>query len=219
MVIEFIDAEGASAHDEFQAWRTGHQDGVFLTLKTRTLARLHGVRCQHLGSGPPYYLLSDRSSSLTTGRKVCGTEEDLLLWARKNDVTVVRCKDCVRDELIGAAMDRDDLNATQELVEGAVETILATRYERNREARRDCLAHYGASCRACGLEMGGMYGPRGEGYIHVHHKVPLSTIGREYRLDPLRDLVPVCPNCHAMLHQTEVPLEVQALAEIIRDRR
>jgi 5-methylcytosine-specific restriction protein A len=31
--------------------------------------------------------------------------------------------------------------------------------------------------------------------------VPISTIGKEYLLDPVKDLVPVCPNCHAMLHR------------------
>jgi len=52
MITEFLDTEGASAHDRFQAWRTKHQDGVFLTLETRTRANLHGARCTHLGSGP-----------------------------------------------------------------------------------------------------------------------------------------------------------------------
>jgi 5-methylcytosine-specific restriction enzyme A len=169
---------------------------------------------------------------------VCGTEVELLAWAGSNSVAVERCRHCVRDEFIGGETetrpaapdvagtatetardrDEDDLNSSKEFAEGAIENILATRYERNRVARRACLDHYGAVCRACGLKMGGMYGPLGEGYIHVHHKVPLSTIGREYRLDPIKDLVPVCPNCHAMLHQTTIPLEVEALAEIVRER-
>ncbi len=35
----------------------------------------------------------------------------------------------------------------------------------------------------------------GEGFIHVHHLKPLSEVGYEYRVDPIRDLRPVCPNC------------------------
>ena len=30
--------------------------------------------------------------------------------------------------------------------------------------------------------------------IQVHHLVPLSAIGKKYRVDPIRDLRPVCPN-------------------------
>ena len=41
----------------------------------------------------------------------------------------------------------------------------------------------------------------GKGFIHVHHIVPIHTIGKGYKVDPSTDLVPVCPNCHAMLHR------------------
>jgi len=34
----------------------------------------------------------------------------------------------------------------------------------------------------------------------VHHIKPISEIGEDYLVDPVRDLVPVCPNCHRMLH-------------------
>lgn len=45
------------------------------------------------------------------------------------------------------------------------------------------------------------YGSLGKGFIHVHHKIPLSEIGDEYEVDYVNDLIPVCPNCHAMLHR------------------
>ena len=38
------------------------------------------------------------------------------------------------------------------------------------------------------------------GKIEVHHIKPISEIGEECVVDPVRDLVPVCPNCHMMLH-------------------
>ena len=38
------------------------------------------------------------------------------------------------------------------------------------------------------------------GYRVKDHIVPLSEIGEEYVVDPIRDLVPVCPNCHMALH-------------------
>ena len=56
------------------------------------------------------------------------------------------------------------------------------------------------------------YGPIGKGFIHVHHKKPIAA--REvYRLDPVNDLVPVCPNCHSMLHTYDPPLLVEQLKE------
>jgi 5-methylcytosine-specific restriction protein A len=45
-----------------------------------------------------------------------------------------------------------------------------------------------------------VFGPEAEGFIHVHHLIPLSTIGTEYLVDPINDLRPVCPNCHAVIH-------------------
>ena len=62
-----------------------------------------------------------------------------------------------------------------------------------------------------------MYGEFGQGFIHVHHIVPISKIGKEYKIDPIKDLVPVCPNCHAMLHRgkDENVLTIDELKKII----
>jgi len=100
MITEFIDTEGASDHNRFQAWRTNNQKGTCLTIETRTRANLHGVRCQHFGSGPPYYSAEAGFGSLTSERKVCGWESDLLAWARQNGLTVKRCLHCVRSGLV-----------------------------------------------------------------------------------------------------------------------
>ncbi len=63
MIKQFLDSGDHSVHDEFQEWRAKHQAAVFLNLETKTSARLHGTRCQHLGSGPPYFCLSDNYGS------------------------------------------------------------------------------------------------------------------------------------------------------------
>jgi predicted HNH restriction endonuclease len=78
--------------------------------------------------------------------------------------------------------------------------VTVNAYERNPEARRQCIAAYGAACCICGFLFGAVYGPEAEGYIHVHHLRPLSDIGGEYVVDPVEDLRPVCANCHAVLH-------------------
>ena len=47
------------------------------------------------------------------------------------------------------------------------------------------------------------YGPEYANKIHVHHIIPVSEIGEEYVIDPITDLIPVCPNCHMVLHTGE----------------
>lgn len=89
----------------------------------------------------------------------------------------------------------------QSATEGAAKTVTLTTHERSIAARRKCVQHYGAHCAICGFDFAKVYGPVGEGYIHVHHVIPLSAIGGEYEVDPIRDLIPVCPNCHAIIHK------------------
>jgi putative restriction endonuclease len=94
----------------------------------------------------------------------------------------------------------DEVPPTLSLVEGAACQITINAYERNPEARRQCIKFYGATCFICRFNFGAAYGPDAEGYIHVHHLKPLSEVGGEYVIDPVKDLRPVCPNCHGVLH-------------------
>lgn len=85
--------------------------------------------------------------------------------------------------------------------EGAKKQIVVNSYERNSDARKKCLEYYGLSCYVCGFNFEKAYGDLGVGFIHVHHLKPLSEINEKYELDPVKDLRPVCPNCHAMIHR------------------
>ena len=85
-------------------------------------------------------------------------------------------------------------------VEGAQKQILTNRYERNPKARARCIAVHGSACAVCGFDFGLAFGEEFSGKIEVHHKKPISEIGESYVVDPVNDLVPVCPNCHMMLH-------------------
>lgn len=95
--------------------------------------------------------------------------------------------------------------------EGAVSLVKANSYERNPHARAACIKHYGYRCSVCDFSFEDAYGSLGENFIHVHHLVELSSIGAEYEVDPIRDLRPVCPNCHAMLHRRSPPLSIEEL--------
>jgi 5-methylcytosine-specific restriction protein A len=85
--------------------------------------------------------------------------------------------------------------------EGAKLQVLVNKYERSSIARQRCIEHNGHCCFVCGIDFEKRYGEIGKNFIHIHHIVPLNEIGEEYKVDYKKDLIPVCPNCHAMLHR------------------
>ncbi|MES1992881.1 MAG: HNH endonuclease [Pseudomonadota bacterium] len=99
--------------------------------------------------------------------------------------------------------------------EGVKCTVTVNVYERDPRARQKCIEHYGPTCSVCDLNFEKRYGEIGTGFIHVHHLTPLANIGIKYEVDSIRDLRPVCPNCHAMLHQKTPPYSIEELRRII----
>ena len=112
--------------------------------------------------------------------------------------------------------------AYEESLEGLPEGMLSreefNRYERNRLNREACIAIKGTSCLVCGFNFADTFGDLGEGFIHVHHVVPVSQTGGGYVVDPSKDLVPVCATCHSMMHRTNPPLGVDELREILEQQ-
>lgn len=99
----------------------------------------------------------------------------------------------------------------EHFLEGAPNQVTLTRYERNPYARQACLQHYGYGCVVCHFDFEKTYGSLGKEFIHVHHLTQVAHIGQEYTVDPVKDLRPVCPNCHAMLHRTKAGLSIEEL--------
>jgi len=160
-----------------------------------------------------------------SGIKVCaGSVNDLLQYigsSRTARLTLVRrCRSCdaIRSDLrmepsaIEAPVRlKHDLHAT---------TITVSLYEWDPQAIAICLAHHGAVCRVCAVDLRRRYGAIGEGYMHVHHLKNLTDRDVGYVLDPINDLVPVCPNCHAMLHRgREKPRSIEELRRIMEMAR
>jgi len=113
----------------------------------------------------------------------------------------------------------EEVTETETYLEGATKPIKINAYERNPEARQKCIKHYGAICQVCKFSFEKSYGEIGKDYIHVHHLKPLSEIGEEYELDPIKDLRPVCANCHSMLHRKKPSYTINELKSIIRFAR
>lgn len=105
----------------------------------------------------------------------------------------------------------EEVESPESYIEGATKKISVNIYERNPQARKACLAAYGHLCSVCGFNFEDQYGDIGRGYIHVHHLKQLADIGVEYKLDPIADLRPVCPNCHAMLHRRRPAYTIEEL--------
>lgn len=111
----------------------------------------------------------------------------------------------------------DEIDKTKTFREGTTKQVKVNVYERNTEARAICIKKYGASCSVCGFDFGKKFGEIGAGFIHVHHLKPLSEIRKGYKLNPIEDLRPVCPNCHAMIHQRKpIPYTVEELKAILK---
>lgn len=122
-------------------------------------------------------------------------------WHWKMHQEVVDALEDLRWVEKAASLLPEEIDSSVVFTEGAVQWISVNAYERNAEARRQCIEYYGARCCICEFDFGQVYGKVVEGLIHVHHLRPLSEIGEEYQVDPERDLRPICPNCHAVVHR------------------
>ena len=100
--------------------------------------------------------------------------------------------------------------------EGAVQRVTVNRYERDPKARDDCIDHHGLQCAVCDLSFEERYGDPGKDFIHVHHKRPLHQMRASNLVNPKTDLIPICPNCHAMLHRRDPPYDVEQLRGMLR---
>lgn len=110
------------------------------------------------------------------------------------------------------------------LIEGAKKQIYINAYERNTVAREKCISYYKKKddgkvrCQICGFCFEDFYGEEFKDKIHVHHIKALSQINKEYEVDPIKDLVPVCPNCHLALHSLDEGYSVSALKNKIQNK-
>lgn len=100
--------------------------------------------------------------------------------------------------------------------EGSPAQVTLTKYERNPYARKACIEHYGLSCSVCDFNFERVYGELGKDFIHVHHLTQIAKIGMKYSVDPIKDLRPVCPNCHAMIHKRKKALAIEELKSLLK---
>ncbi len=100
--------------------------------------------------------------------------------------------------------------------EGGKRTISVNAYERSPDARAACIEQHGWACAICDFDFGSVYGDQFQGFIHVHHKVPVSKVGVRYKVAPNKDLVPLCPNCHAVVHYGNRTRTVEEVKKLLK---
>lgn len=102
--------------------------------------------------------------------------------------------------------------------EGGRFSVEVDKYERDPRLRQICLKALGPTCKICGFDFEEVYGEIGRNFCHIHHLQPLAAMEGPRVVDPLRDLIPVCPNCHSMLHARDPVYEPDELRETIRNK-
>jgi 5-methylcytosine-specific restriction protein A len=121
-----------------------------------------------------------------------------------------------RDKIIYP--DEAKLDENEIYFEGSIKIVQVNIYERNVAARQKCIEYYGYKCQICDFDFFKKYGQIGREFIHVHHKIELSSIRENYIVNPIEDLIPVCPNCHSMLHKKQPAYTIAELKEIINSK-
>ena len=110
---------------------------------------------------------------------------------------------------------QEELGVEHPLVEGTSFTVKVSVFERNPVARQKCIAYYGTNCFVCGFSFSAAYGRYAENYIHIHHLIPLASIGKQYIINPITDLRPVCANCHSVIHLRQPPYGIAEIKSML----
>jgi 5-methylcytosine-specific restriction protein A len=67
-----------------------------------------------------------------------------------------------------------------------------------------------------------IYGEVAEGKLHIlhlSHVKSLHEIGEEYEVDAVNDLIPICPNCHLVIHTKEPAYTPQEIKKMLKNKR
>lgn len=137
-----------------------------------------------------------------------GDREQLLKWTGRLAAAMLALMPVETDDVAG-----EDLSG---FPEGAKLLVTVNRYERDRRNRAAALAIHGFRCLACDRLMSDDYGEVAATLIEVHHLKPVSEVGPGYIINPATDLVPLCPNCHAVAHLRSPPLTLDELKSTTR---
>ena len=84
------------------------------------------------------------------------------------------------------------------------------------KAKALCIEYYGAICDLCGFDYGYTYGEAFENQIQVHNIHAQDEVEVVQDTDPIKDLIPVCHNCHQIIHSQNPPVSVEQMRKMIK---
>lgn len=141
-------------------------------------------------------------------------DEDLIAtWVARLSASILALLPLEGDETLEQASSAELANG---FPEGAKTVVVVNRYERDRRNRAASLAIHGHICKACDSNLGSRYGAVAAGLVEIHHTTPVSELGPHYIVDPRTDLIPLCPNCHAVAHRRTPPFAIHELRALLR---
>ena len=197
--IGLVNCESADAEESLRQWKSFRvQSELIFEAHSAFVREAAHSRSGKIRTGSPH----QRSHSV-----------GLVIYAKQY------CANEVPGEAFGNAETNYEVFDVQEkneiFFEGKLITTTLNRYERNLQSRERCLGHHGRQCCVCGFSFLKMYGEVAEKYIHVHHLTPVATIGKEYEIDPVADLRPVCANCHSVIHLRQPPFTIAEMQKLV----
>lgn len=99
-------------------------------------------------------------------------------------------------------VNQPDLEDVYEVrTEGGKKIIISKASERDAFLRSLAIKIHGTRCFGCNFNFVEKYGKAGEGFIEIHHTVPLSRYEESKVVNPQTDLIPLCSNCHRIVHR------------------
>jgi 5-methylcytosine-specific restriction protein A len=113
----------------------------------------------------------------------------------------------------------EDVEADASALEGTVVEAVSRRYERKPVNREICLSVRGRRCYCCNLDFREAYGDIADGFIEVHHTKPVSEMGPNYLINPITELVPICSNCHSVVHLSRPAASIDYIRACINKKR
>ena len=141
-------------------------------------------------------------------------EAYIRLYAMKHNIDL----DAISNPDVSSTLQPDEEEEEKQRLEGRMTEAKVLRRQRNRQARQQCLEASGYKCYICGFDFEKTYGEIGKGFLEVHHKRPISTYDEEHEI-PQSELVPLCSNCHSMVHRRKEAMDVDELKNIVQNKQ
>jgi len=205
---------------EYFEWMENNPEGYILNTgrgNNDTYFFLHKSNCSHITQWDGF---DDKAYTMRDWIKIASNDViEIVRYCTENKTkftgNIKICSTCKPDYIEDLISYPDDIDESEDYVEGTKKPVLVNAYERNPKARKKCIEHYGYRCHCCGIMLEEVYGKIGKEYIHVHHLKSLADIGEEYKINPIEDLIPLCPNCHSMIHKGDPVFSLEELKEMI----